>query len=434
MRGLLACALGWLLLATAGCGHGQRAADAQAAHGEAGSTRGAPVAPTLAASRGARGTVGFCTGKDFSGAYATAIERFNARYRGQALRARLIELPISTDEQRRQAILRLQARSPECDVYQADPTWIAEFARQRWLMNMTLYVSGRADDFIASTLAAFRYDGRYWGVPQFTGVGLLYRRTDQLPEAPSTWQQAYRDAAAHDGIVYQGAAYEGLTVNFLELAYAAGGRVLSEDGRRAVLDSPANRKALRFMVDGVASGAASPAVTTYLEEPTRFAFEAGRATLMRNWPYAYPLAAKAPKLRGMLAVSALPAFEGGDRAGVLGGNGPVLSAFTDNAHGGLLLIDHLTSEQTLEENMAVYFLPSVLERTYASPAVRRAVPFASTLKRAVEQARPRPISPVYPQITQAIQDNVGAALAGRVSADDALEQAQRQVEAALHRF
>jgi multiple sugar transport system substrate-binding protein len=84
--------------------------------------------------------------------------------------------------------------------------------------------------------------------------------------------------------------------------------------------------------------------------------------------------------------------------------------------------------------MAVYFLPSVLDRTYESRAVRRAVPFAATLRRAVEQARPRPISPVYPEITRAIHDNVSAALAGRISAEDALERAQRQVEAALNRF
>ena len=36
--------------------------------------------------------------------------------------------------------------------------------------------------------------------------------------------------AKNNGIVYQGAAYEGLTVNFLELLYSGGGAVLSEDG------------------------------------------------------------------------------------------------------------------------------------------------------------------------------------------------------------
>jgi multiple sugar transport system substrate-binding protein len=429
--GGLGCAL---VLAVAGCGAGNGPAGSRAAHGEAGSTAGAPVAPTLAASRDAHGTVDFCTGKDFSGAYARAVEQFNHRHRGQDLGARLVEFPISTDEQRQQAILRLQTRSAECDVYQADPTWIAEFARQRWVMDMTAYVRGRADDFIGSTLAPFRYDGRYWGVPQFTGVGLLYRRTDHVATAPTTWQEVYRDAAAHEGIAYQGAAYEGLTVNFLELAYAAGGRVLSEDGTRVVLNSPANLAALELMVDGVESGAAPRAVTTYLEEPTRFAFEAGRVTFMRNWPYAYPLAAKAPEVGDRFAVSPLPAFEGGHRGGVLGGNGPVLSAFSDNPRAGMLLIDHLTSARTLEEDMAVYFLPSVLDVTYESPAVRRAIPFADTIKQAIEEARPRPVSPVYPEITQAIHDNVNAALTGRLSPPEALEQAQRGIGAALNRF
>jgi ABC-type glycerol-3-phosphate transport system substrate-binding protein len=271
-----------LLLTGVGCVGGDRSAGDRTALDAAGSTRGAPVAPSLAASRSATGIVEFCTGDDFSGAYERAIARFNARYRDQHLTARLVEFPSATDEQRRQAILRLDARSPDCDVYQADPTWIAEFARQRWLMDISGYVRDRAQEFIGATLAPFRYDGRYWGVPQFTGVGLLYRRTDVIPTAPVTWQEAYLAASAHDGLVYQGAAYEGLTVNFLELAYAAGGRVLSDDGRRAVIDSPANLEALRFMVDGIERGAAPRAVTTYLEEPTRFAFEAGRATLMRN--------------------------------------------------------------------------------------------------------------------------------------------------------
>jgi multiple sugar transport system substrate-binding protein len=423
-----------LLLTGVGCVGGDRSAGDRTALDAAGSTRGAPVAPSLAASRSATGIVEFCTGDDFSGAYERAIARFNARYRDQHLTARLVEFPSATDEQRRQAILRLDARSPDCDVYQADPTWIAEFARQRWLMDISGYVRDRAQEFIGATLAPFRYDGRYWGVPQFTGVGLLYRRTDVIPTAPVTWQEAYLAASAHDGLVYQGAAYEGLTVNFLELAYAAGGRVLSDDGRRAVIDSPANLEALRFMVDGIERGAAPRAVTTYLEEPTRFAFEAGRATLMRNWAYAYPLAARAPEVRDRFAVSPLPTFDGGRRTGVLGGNGPVLSAYADNPRGAMLLIDHLTSPRTVEENMAVYFLPSALSRTYASATVQRALPFADTLRRAIEQAQPRPVSPVYPQITQAIHENVNAALTGGVTPEEALEQAQQEIDAALRRF
>ena len=40
-------------------------------------------------------------------------------------------------------------------------------------------------------------------------------------------------------------------MDYLELAFAAGGQVLSEDGKKSTIDSPQNVKALQFMVDGV---------------------------------------------------------------------------------------------------------------------------------------------------------------------------------------
>ena len=215
------------VLAVAGCGgdDGGGAADGGAAQAERGSTEGAPVAPTLAEARDATGDVTFCAGKDTTGGYQDAVDRFNKRYADQGLKAKLLEFPEGSDNQREQAIQRLEARSSECDVIQADIIWVAEFASQHWMMDMTSYIEGRKDEFIPSTLAPNQYDGHYWAAPQVTGAGLLYRRTDQVPEPPATWQDLYREAADHDGMSFQGAAYEGLTCNFLELAFAAGGRV-----------------------------------------------------------------------------------------------------------------------------------------------------------------------------------------------------------------
>ncbi len=408
--------------------------DAGTAGAEKGSTEGAKVAPTLAEAKDATGTVTFCAGKDNSGGYHSAVERFNARYKDQGLQAKLIEFPNGSDEQRQQAIQRLQAKSSDCDVYQSDVIWVAEFAQQHWIMDLSDYVKSRQDEFIPSTLAPNKYDGRYWAVPQVTGAGLLYRRTDQVADAPSTWQQLYKDAAANDGFAYQGAPYEGLTCNFIEVSSALGGTILSPDGKTATFDSPANLKALQFMVDGVKDGAASKAVTTYMEEPARLAFEAGKATFMRNWSYAYALDLKAKELKGKLAVTPLPSFEGGGKGGVLGGNGPVLSAYSKNPKGALLFIDHITSPETLELNMSKFSLPSVLNATYEAPAVKKAVPYAAQLKAAIEAAKARPVSPVYPQISQAIYNNVNAALSGQTSPEDALKQGQAEIEKALTAF
>ena len=44
------------------------------------------------------------------------------------------------------------------------------------------------------------------------------------------------------------------------------------------------------------------------------------------------------------------------------------------------------------------------------------------------------MSPVYPQISQAIYKNVNAALSGQTSAEDAMKQAQSDIEKALSTF
>jgi multiple sugar transport system substrate-binding protein len=264
MRGLIVALAGAALLA-AGCG-GDDSTSGGSSSSSSGSgvTKGAKVAPPLDEAKGAKGTVTFCAGKDNSGGYHDAVSRFNERYSSQGLTAKLVEFPNGSDEQRAQAIQRLQAKSSQCDVYQADVIWTAEFASQKWIMDLSKYVESRADEFIPSTLAPLKYDGRYWGVPQVTGAGLLYRRTDQVPDPPASWQALYKEAEQHDGFAYQGAPYEGLTCNFVELASAAGGSILSEDGKKAEFDTPENLEILKFMVDGVRNGAAPKGVTTYM--------------------------------------------------------------------------------------------------------------------------------------------------------------------------
>ncbi len=397
-----------------------------------GQTEGVEVVD-VNAMQNATGEVTYCTGKDTSGAQIESVEVFNREMRDRGLRARLLEFPTSADEQRNQFIQRQRARSGECDIFYADVIWTAEFASQRWLMDMTPYVESRQQELIPSTLETVRFENKFFGMPKQTDAAFLYYRSDQVDQVPETWQAVYEDAAAKDGIVYQGAAYEGLTVAFLELAFAAGGTVLSEDGTQATINSPENVRALQFMVDGVRNGAAPRAVATYMEEEARRAFEAERATYMRNWPYAFALGNKSD-IRGDFEVAPFPAFEGGDRAGILGGHNLVISAFSQNKPGALALIYFLKQEEAIKRDAAEYSLAPVLTATYDDPEVQEALPFADELKQAVEQAKSRPVSQVYPLISEAIYENVNGALAGRQSPEQAMQRAQTQIEQALETF
>lgn len=400
-----------------------------------GVTKGAKVAPTLDASKSAKGSVTYCTGKDTSGAQKLSVEQFNAKYGGQGLTATLLESPESADEQRNGFVQRQEAKSGECDIFSSDVVWTAEFAARKWLMEMSAYVNSRKSEFIPSTLQTIHYESKYWGVPQATDAAFIYYRSDEVSSVPATWQELYAKAKSGGGIVYQGAPYDGLTCNFLELAFAAGGKVLSDDGKKSEIDSDANLKALQLMVDGIKNGAAPKAVTTYMEEPSRRSFESGQPTFMRNWPYAYALGnLKGSKVAGKFKVAALPTFGGAGKAGILGGRSLVISAYSKNPEGAVRLIDFLTSDQIQVQNASKYALGPVLEATYDVPAVKQALPFATQLKQAVAQAKPRPVSLVYPQISQAIYENVNAALSAQVSAQDALKKANDQINSALSTF
>jgi multiple sugar transport system substrate-binding protein len=400
-----------------------------------GATSGAKAVDP-ASMENAKGTITYCAGKDTSGDLKQGIKDFNAKYSGQGLTAKLQEFPESADEQRNQFIQRQRAKSGECDGFEADVVWTAEFANQKWLLDMTDYVSGRKDEFIPSTLESVTYDGKIWGAPRVTDSGFLYYRSDKVKEVPATWQEVYKLAEQPDtkGIVYQGAAYEGLTVNFLELAFAAGGHVLSDDGKKSEINSPENLKALQFMVDGIKNGAAPKAVTTYMEEPARRAFEAGKATFERQWPYAFALGNQAPKIKGKFKVAPYPAFEGGGKAGILGGHNMVVSAYSKNPGATLKFIDYMTGADRMKRNAVKYSKSPVLQATYEDADVKKALPFSDALKQAVEQAKSRPVSPVYSLVSSAIYKNVNAALSGETDAASALKKADADINKALATF
>jgi multiple sugar transport system substrate-binding protein len=418
-------------LVVGACGGGGSDSSGGSGSGSTGATKGAK---SIKASdmEGAKGNITYCAGKDTSGDLKQGIADFNKQ--GTGITAKLLEFPESADEQRNQFIQRQRAKSGECDAFESDVVWTAEFANQKWLTDMSDYVNSRKDEFIPSTLESVTYDGKIWGVPRVTDAGFLYYRKDQVKSVPSTWQEVYKDAKAKNGIVYQGASYEGLTVDYLELAFAAGGKVLSEDGKKSEINSPENLKALQFMVDGVKSGAAPKAVTTYMEEPARRAFEAGKATYERQWPYAYALGNQAPKIKGKFDVAPYPSFEGGGKAAILGGHNMVISAYSKNPGATLKFIDYMTSAPVMKSNAVKYSKAPVLKATYQDAAVQKALPFYKELQQSVENGKSRPVSPVYSLISSAIYKNVNAALAGEKDPQAALKDADSQITKALSTF
>jgi multiple sugar transport system substrate-binding protein len=399
--------------------------------GSSNSSSGGGSSAKSAPAAKANGNVTWCIGKDTTGAFAEMVTRFNKQY--PKAHAKLLELPTSADQQRAQLIQRLRAKSPECDVLGMDVVWTAEFAGQNWLRDASSLIDKRKADFIPATLKTAQFDGKTWAVPFNTNAGFLYYRTDKIKSAPKTWQDVYNQAKSGGGIVYQGASYEGLTVNYLELLYAAGGTIVDSSGKKLQMDKNKATQVLAFMANGIKSGAAPKANVTYMEEESRRAFESGQVAAMRNWPYAYALDKKS-KVGSKFAISPLPSWQGGKAASVLGGYNLGISAYSKNPSGATAFVDFVTKPAQQQVMAAKASLPPVLGSVYSDPQVKKAMPFADQLKQAVAQGQARPTSPVYPQISQAIYKNVYSALQGNATPQAAVNKMASQIQSALKTF
>jgi multiple sugar transport system substrate-binding protein len=336
----------------------------------------------------------------------------------------------------------LNARVGEPDVLQLDVIWTPEFAAAGWILPLDSFAPPAAG-FFPATIAANRWRDTLFALPWFVDVGLLYRRTDLVPRAPATIGELLeaaadgRERAGGDiaGIVWQGARYEGLITTWVEYLGAMGGRIMAPDGAIEA-DSPAAIRALDAMIEQLRRGLAPPEVLTWHEEETRFAFQNGRAVFMRNWPYAFPLLSDTAqsKVAGRFAVSPMPAGDGGRPSATLGGAQLAVNRYS--AHPGLAyaLVAYLTApEQLLERAVAVGQYPP-WAALYDDPRLAAAIPIPlADVRRALENATPRPVTPLYTELSDLLQVQLHRALTGQASAQEALRGAAADMRGLLDR-
>jgi len=347
--------------------------------------------------------------------------------------------PDAADQRHQLYVQWLNAWAADPDVLQLDVVWTPEFAAAGWILPLD-DAGVEQDDFFEAALEADRWRGRLYAVPWFVDVGMLYWRTDLTARAPQTFDElvaaarrARSGARIEYGFAWQGARYEGLVTVFLEHLTGFGGAILSDDGR-VVVDSADAIRALTFMRDSVRSGIVPEAALTWQEEQTRFAFQGGRAAFMRNWPYAAALLrGPGSNVAGRFAIAPMP-HERGRSAAALGGAQLAVNARTKQPQDAKMLVRFLTApEQMLERARVVGQYPA-RRSVFSDPALAEAlaVPPAEALE-VVERAVPRPVTPVYSQLSGILQIHLHRALTGQETPDAALRSAAAQMRTLLSR-
>jgi len=383
----------------------------------------------------------FSWGPDDTGVLPKMIDAFNKQSDGFKVKYR--EMPSDTGEYFDQLRTQFQAGASDIDVIGGDVIWPAQFAGNGYIADLSDRFTD-SDQFLPGPMEAMRYEDGIFGVPWYTDAGLLYYRKDLLEKAgfsgpPKTWdelkdqaQQIMQDQGTKFGFVFQGAEYEGGTVNGLEYINSYGGQVLDPgDASKVVIDSPESVAGLEAQRSMVTDGVSPQAVSTYAEPECEAPFLGGDAVFCRNWPYMYALAGTGDFIKNdLIDIAPLPAGDGGESVSGLGGWNFFINAFADTEaqDAAWEFVQYMTApEQQKSYALGGSYLPT-LTALYDDPEIKENVPTVRLAPEALKRTQPRPVSPVYSDMSLQMAEQFNASLSGDTPPQEAIGTLQKELQ------
>ncbi len=181
----------------------------------------------------------------------------------------------------------------------------------------------------------------------------------------------------------------------------------------------------------IADGVAPVAVTIYKEPETHSTFLNGDAVFARNWPYMYGLASDPSQSQitvDQLGVATVPHAEGQQSASGLGGWNMYLNAASKNKIDAAWEFMRFATSPEIAKFRAIEggFLPPLVD-LYQDKEVLDKVPVASFARDALQNARTRPVSPFYSDISLVMSAQFSRSLQGNAAPDQAAQNLQTEM-------
>ena len=337
--------------------------------------------------------------------------------------------------------LRAFATRSNPDIIAIDNPDHAAFASRGAFLDLNPYIEASdqivLDRYFDGPRSSFTWDGGTYGIPRASNTIALYFNKDMFRAAgldpdspPATWDELYEAAVAltdpdNDvyGIAFSANASEEGTFQFLPWVQMAGGSFdnINADGAAEALDLWK-----RFFDEGLTS----PDTLTRGQWDSTGTFNGGNAAMAISGPW--ELGRMAADAQFDWGVTLLPVpEEGAPRASALGDFNLAIFANTEQPDAAFRFLEYVDAQAErvwpeftrMPSRNDIELTPTGNERIDAAAPV-----FVEQLR----YARNRGPHPEWPRISQAIQDAFQSALTGQKSSQDALDDAQAQIERILN--
>ena len=352
-------------------------------------------------------------------------------------------------------LIDLKARTGAYDLIMLDDPWFPLFANENFLTDLTPLLqrrglSGPDSDFIEASVALCRHPyqtGSLYALPYVGNSQLFFYRKDLFEKhslkEPLTWNDVLAavktihekettgaNGAQIHGYVMRAQQGNAAVADFMPIFWAFGGEMFDANGKPTV-NSPEGIAALEFMIE---LGKYSPrGYVNFNASDVSAHLLQGTAAMSINWP-AWLSAFSDPsrsKVIGKMEFTTLPGAQKPGQAEI----GNWLMAIPRASQKGDDAIDFLLWATSADQMR--------LSAQRGNPPTRRSLfleaellaknPAYPAQLRSLETSRPRPRTPQWNEIENAFGIFLSKANSGELSALDAMNQANAEIEKILQR-
>jgi multiple sugar transport system substrate-binding protein len=347
-------------------------------------------------------------------ATAAAVKAFEKA--NPNINVKILTLSPTADVAYQQLTQRFTAGASTPDVITSDVIWPTTFARPGWLANMKKFHPDTTA-FFPGQMATGEYKGGIYAIPWFINAEGLYYRTDLIKTPPTTAAQLFTDAIAamkkdpklKEGLAFEGDKYEGAVTAFQSM----GGQLSLSNLNN--INTPGNVGVLTMMYDAIHKAHIAPtAVSTWEESQVQSAWLSGQTPFALNWPYIFALSqGSKPAYPAVLNKTGWVPFPNptGSPQASLGGDDLVMNAKSTHQAAAWKFIQYLTSDQAQIARAIAAGDPPAVKSAY-SAKLYAAAPYFRQEQAVFAVATPRPVTPVYTQISSQLQTMISSVLSG----------------------
>jgi arabinogalactan oligomer/maltooligosaccharide transport system substrate-binding protein len=317
------------------------------------------------------------------------------------------------------------------DIMRVDVSWIAEFAKADYLLDLTNRV-GDTSDFLPSALANDTYNGKLYALPETIEFPVLYYNkallaTANITQPPATMDVLNTDASettqANTGLY--GFATQGTTLFVTPFLFADGGDLIAGDGKTPLVNSAASVSGFNRLLAMIKADAVLPFNAASATTDAENGFAAGHVAMLIGGSWEVAALQQGAAFQGANAgnfgIAAIPTGSAGAVPRALAG-GESYAIYQGSPHAAAALtflkyLDAATQQSAVAQANGT--LPARLS-AYTSVVLQNAT--IQSFYALLATAKARPVVPNTGTLFTTFDSDIQPALAGTSTAQDALNK------------